>query len=239
MKAIQQMQAGKIYLIESTASANSVYFETDDLSKLFFRYCDYYLKDYLHVEEYVLNKNGWAMLIKVKSGQTIRKYYEAVEAARKSKVEHSKHKKPKAIWRILSERVRLFISTYVKLSNHRLEREGTLVRRNYGRYEFEDLDAAKQYVSKIRNDQHEMQQSNKKYRGFAEHFRMNGNLIANPLRSSLWVEFCEVKERVQEELVKIFGDKLPVLQGLGNLVGPKFKIDNSDPKQAPQKPPKP
>lgn len=238
MKEIEQMKAGKIYLIESMASANSVYFETDYVAKLFFRYCDYYLKDYLNVEEYVLNKNGWAMLIKVKSVPTIRKNYELLESARKKKNEQ-KQKSSKAIWKILSERVRLFISTYVRMSNKVLGREGSLVRRKYGRYEFDTLFEAKGYVAKLRNDEHEMQQQEEKYRGFDEHFRLSGNILTNPLRSSLWVESSRVRDRILDEMVKIFGEGMPVLHGIGNLVALKYKSDLSNDTNTKPNPPNP
>lgn len=227
MKSIQKMEAGKYYLIESKASANSVYFETDAVAKLFFRYCDYYLKDYLHVEEYALNKDGWTMLIKVRSIQTIRKYYNTVESKRKSKVNKTKSTEAKEIWWILSERMRLFISTYVRMSNKIRGREGSLVRRKYGRYQFDNLKEAKNYVAKIRSDQHELKQSKEKYRGIDEHFEMGGTIITNPLRSSIWIEICEGKERIEEVLMKTFGTDTPVLQRLGYLVAPKLKLEET------------
>lgn len=238
MQEIQQMEAGKIYLIESTASANSVYFETDALAKLFFRYCDYYLKDYLHVEEYVLNKDGWAMLIKIKSAKTIRKYYETIESGRKSHDSSTEKGVPKAIWWILSERIRLFISTYVRMSNKILGREGSLVRRKYVRYEFDNLEMATKYVSRIKNNQHGMEQSDEKYRGYKDHFRMNGNILTNPLRSSLWVEIRDAKEGVMEKLVEIFGTEMPILNGLGDLVALKSQLSHWDKKTQKNPPPK-
>lgn len=232
------MQAGEFYLIESTASANSVYFETDSLARLFFRYYDYYLKDYIHVEEYVLNADGWAMLIKVKSAKTIRKHYNVVDLNGARSVESIKGK-TNEIWRILSERVRLFISTYVRVSNRLLGREGSLVRRKYGRYQFDSLEEAKNYVATIRNAKHELKQSKEKYRGFKEHFRMRGTILTNPLMSSMWVEMCAVEECVQKKLVENFGMELPVFKGIGSLVVPKFKLSENDTKPHPQKPPIP
>lgn len=236
MKEIQKMEAGKYYLIESTASANSVYFETDALARLFFRYCDYYLKDFLQVKEYVLNKDGWAMIIKVRSAQRIRKYYESIETECKSNDKDLVSREQKGIWWILSERVRLFISTYVRMSNKILGRKGSLVRRKYRRYEFDSLGKAQAYISKIRNDQHELQQPKEKYRGVADQFVMSGTILTNPLRSSLWVEICEKKQRIEEELLKIFGVKLPVLQGLGDLVAPILKIENNSKNPNPNTP---
>lgn len=226
-------------MIESTASANSVYFETDALAKLFFRYCNYYLKDYLHVEEYVLNEHGWAMLIKVKSVQTIRKHYDVIRANRCSNESGTNLSEPKEIWRILSERVRLFISTYVRMSNKKLGREGSLVRRKYGRYQFDNLEAAKDYVAKIRNVQHEMQQSEEKYHGMKEHFRMTGTELLNPFRSSLWLEMCAVKEEIERKLVERFGLELPILKGLGSLVAPKLQMTKTHKISPPSKPPNP
>lgn len=206
------MEAGKHFLIESCASANSVYFETDKMAKLFFRYYNYYLKDYLQVEEYVLNQSGWAMLIKVKSSKTIRKYYNS--EGQQSK----KDKYPKAIWQILSERVRLFISTYVRMSNKILGRKGSLVGQKYGRYKFESIEEARTYISTIRNDRHELHQVKEKYRGMKEHFRMSGTIQTNPLRNSKWLDKLKTRERIREEVGKIFGVDSLVLQGIGQLV---------------------
>lgn len=238
MKKIQQMQEGEYYLIESRASANSVYFESDDLAKIFFRYCDYYLKDYIHVEEYVLNADGWAMLIKVKSAKTIRKHYGVVDINESLQDEERKSAVVE-IWRILSERVRLFISTYVRMSNKMLGREGSLVRRNYGRYQFDNLEEAQDYVARIRNDQHEMKQREEKYRGYAEHFRMRGTILTNPMRSSLWVELCTVKERIEEKLVEFFGEEMPVFKGLGDLVVQKSSLNKNNIYPPPKTPPTP
>lgn len=239
MESILKMQAGEYYIIESTASANSVYFENDNLAKLFFRYCDYYLKDYLHIEEYTLNASGWGMLIKVKSAQTIRKHYDKVLTSRISKQIKEGLNEPTEIWRILSERVRMFISTYVRMSNKLLGREGSLVRRKYGRYKFDSLSEAEDYISNIRHNQHDLNQPKEKYRGYKEQFQMSGNFLKNPLRSSLWLEINELRGRIQEEVVEKFGAELLVLHGLGNLVRQKSKLIKSTPKHPRTNPPYP
>lgn len=199
--------------IESMASANSVYFESDALAQLFFRYCNYYLKDYLHVKEYVLNQHGWTMLIKVKSVQTIRKHYDVVESERKAQVNQTKSIVAKDIWWILSERMRLFISTYVRMSNKILGREGSLVRRKYGRYQFDNLEEAQTYIATIRNNQHELKQPREKYRGFKEHFCMRGHVLTNPLRSSLCLKSARLKSVLWRILWKYLEMRCPYSKG--------------------------
>lgn len=208
------------------------------MAKLFFRYCDYYLKDYIDVQEYALNQDGWAMLIKIKSSKTIRKYYEKVTSRRKSKKDLEVSFTTMPIWKILSERVRLFISTYVRMSNKILGREGSLVRRKYKRYRFDSLTQAQSYVSKLRNGGHDTQQTEEKYRGLSEHFGMAGNLITNPFRSSLWVEICEKKEQIAQKLVEVFEGEMPVLQRIGELVALKCELNKSAVNSPPKTPPK-
>lgn len=67
---------------------------------------------------------------------------------------------------------------------------------------------------------------------------MRGNITTNPLRSSLWVEIFTAKKDVQGKLMKTFGDKLPILQGLGSLVALNQTIDKSASKHPQPKPPK-
>lgn len=224
MEQIQKMEPGKYYVLESSASANSVYFETDALARLFFRYCNYYLKNCLYIREYALNQDGWVMLVKIKSAKTIRKYFGTIHSKRKIKSTVLESADSKPIWRILSERIRLFISTYVRMSNKVLGREGSLVRRTYTRYQFDSLNQAQAYISTIRENKHQLQQSKKKYCGLTEHFRMSGTVLTNPLRSSLWIEKCSYTAQIRVELEKIFGEECKVLKGLGRLVALNFSL---------------
>lgn len=138
MKSIKKLQAGGFYIIQSKASANSNYFESDSLASVFFKYFNYYLKDYIDLYEYSLNQDGWIMAIRIKSASTVKKYYSKILEKRTDKENSS----AKEIWRIISERFRVFISTYVRVSNKILGREGGLVKHKYERFSFDSEEEA-------------------------------------------------------------------------------------------------
>lgn len=239
MEQILEMKAGGVYILESKSSANSVYFETDDLAKLFFRYCDYYLKDYLNIHEYCLTQDGWVMLVKIKTAKTIRKHYSEVESRRKMKKKDSGLLKPKSIWRILSERVRLFISSYVRMSNVVLGRTGSLVGRKYSRYLCADMKTATTYVKSIRQRQVELAQTKPKYRGMCDHFRMSTTESGMKLQSSLWLAERSCVEGIMDVVREFFGAEMQVLKGLGKMVVLDSNILNKTSFPPPPKPPSP
>lgn len=238
MQYIQKMEAGKFYVLESSATANSVYFETDMLANIFFRYCNYYLKDYLDIRDYCLNRDGWTMLIKTKSRKTIRKHYADIESRRKTKKNTTENTKPKEIWRILSERVRLFISSYVRMSNSALGRTGTLVRRKYSRYLCDDFEAAQAHIRGMRTRQIHLAQPKKKYRGLDTHFRMSMEGQGLMLQSSSWANEERFKDKIGEIVRGVFGSELPVFNGLGKMVVLNRNFSNENQK-SPKKPPNP
>lgn len=202
MKKIKKIEASKLYLFKSTASANSVYFETDDMIKLFLKYFNYYLKDFVKIHELSLNKDGWAIILKTKTEVTIRKHFILKS---KSNVKNGR----KDIWRIISERIRVFISTYVRVSNKLLGREGTLVRKSFERYEFESEVELKEYIESMHLNEVDLSQEKQKYRGLSKHFRVSKAFVKH-LNSKI-LKTCTPKHFIAEK-TKIYGSRLSIIR---------------------------
>lgn len=170
MRKTKKMQAGCLYLFKSVACSNTVYFEQLSDTQDLLRLAQQHLKDYLYVHEYMLCKDGWIFVARLKSNKQIQSAY-AKKRARKGK-------KPKslAVWEIVSEQMRLFIGGYVRLYNKSTEREGSLVKRPYERYYFEHVQDAKRMIRKIRRRVVGLQQMNKKYRAKKGHYRIPNKL---------------------------------------------------------------
>lgn len=121
-------------------------------------YANYYLKDYLFIHDYVITRHGWQMIIRTKTKDLI-------------SLKNTDGKvREELFWRMISERIRLFISTYVKCVNRSRGRTGTLVHSNYRRYYFEELEEAEEHLSKVRRQQVKLYQDKKKYRGIKRHY---------------------------------------------------------------------
>lgn len=216
MDAIKNIVAGGIYVFQSSASANSTYFETDELIKVFFKYCNYYLNDYLTVYDYSVGQDGWIMVVKLKSRKTIRKSYREQLRMKNRDIESVGKME---IWRIISERMRLFISTYVRLSNKILGRTGSLVRRKYERYEFTNQDEAITFISKLRNHEVKQIQYKNKYRSLKQHYRLSSqsrrsSLLTSSIGISHWVK----QKRFRSKICEVFGAGCKVIRGCTDLV---------------------
>lgn len=216
MKSITKLEAGGFYIIQSKASANSNYFEKDGLASLFFKYFNYYLKDYMDLYEYSLNQDGWIMAIRIKSRKTIKKQYQEIIHNRKKKDSDNDKKE---IWRIISERMRIFISTYVRLSNKLLGREGSLVKRKYERYRFENHQEAIKYIHDLRNQEIDISQPKSKYQGNRKHSTLKRNKKSKDLlHSSYLLNKFRKNGNFKKKIKEFFGAGMSIIKGYSSLV---------------------
>ncbi len=161
MKKIKKIQATGFYLLQGRSSANSCFIESLEDSRSFLRYANYYLKDYVTIYEYLLTQDGWLMLVR------IRPMGEFPESAVQDGI---------ACWRIISERIRLLLSTYVRVSNRAKGRTGSLVHSSYERYYFERLSEGIRVINDIRHQRLKLYEGKKKYRGLKWHYRIPARL---------------------------------------------------------------
>jgi len=113
------------------------------------------------VYDYIINRDGWMLLVKIHSEKMIA---------------DQENKKSLPIWKIISERMRLFLSTFVRVTNNSKGRTGCLVHRSYERIYFESYQEAKELIRKIKNQQIKLYNGRKRYRGLKSHYRISGRL---------------------------------------------------------------
>jgi len=153
MLPIKQMQANQLYLIEGTSVANSPFFESEADCKLFLSLTDKYLIDYLTINCFQNSRDGWVMIVTTKSAEAIRTAYENRRKQSKKCKEDCAHHET---WRMLSDQIRILLSTYVKATNENTGRTGGKVSGKYKRFVFESLEeveAVKKELLQLKYDQ--------------------------------------------------------------------------------------
>lgn len=191
------------YIFESKVSANSNYIENLNEAKQLLIYANFYLKSYLVIHDYVITRDGWQMAVEIKVS-----------------IENKSENKEDEVWKVISERIRLWLSTYVKRVNFWRKRKGVLVRDNYRRYYFETIEEALEHIDKIRNQQIKLYRGKKKYRGRKSHYKIEK---INE-KGSIFLCSRDMKEK-KELLQKEIGSQL--FGGFQNVVGRKAIISTS------------
>jgi len=163
MKKIKHTQANGFYIFTGRSNANSCFIEKISHAKQFLIYGNYFLKGYLKIYDYVITRDEWILVVKIKSKK------ELIDRVGVDSEE---------VWRIISERMRLFLSTFVRVTNNQKGRTGCLVHSRYERMYFDSLDEAKVVIDKIRKQQIKFYNSRKKYRGLKIHYRIGVKLGA-------------------------------------------------------------
>ena len=163
MKKIKQIQANGFYIFHGEVAANSNFIETNEEAKRFLVYANFFLKDYLTVYEYLITRHEWHIVVKLKSREEFSSFSGFCEETQDGE---------NLVWRIVSERVRLFLSNYVRCVNRMRGRTGTLVHSSYKRYYFESLLKAKEIIEALREQTWRFYRRKKKYQGLKKHYKI-------------------------------------------------------------------
>ena len=159
MQKLKKIKANGFYVFHGKSNANSCFIEKIIHAKKFLIYANYFLKDYLSIYDYIITKEGWSMVVKIKSKKHL--LTEEIEGSE--------------VWSIISERIRLFLSTFVRVTNKEKGRTGCLVHSGYERYYFESKNEALDYISRIRKQQIKFYSKKKKYRSLKTHYVISVN----------------------------------------------------------------
>lgn len=192
MKPIKMMQAEHMYLIRGSSTANAAFFEKEADCKLFLELADRILGKFMSINSFQNNRDGWAMIITTKSADAIRKAYKA--RRKKSKTCKRKHAF-KEVWRMLSDQVRILLSTYVKKTNHETGRTGSKVRRRYERFVFESEEEAKNMRDLLESEIYSQAQPVKAYRPKKHRHSIRKKLIKKSLYISSALLYAAKKLR--------------------------------------------
>lgn len=182
MKSTHKLQANSYYVFESMSSGRSTYFESEGEIEIFKSLFSRYLSKYVEVHRMYLSAQGYNILLRVRDSSTIRNnYMKACEKQGK----HIKTQLVDEIWRIVSERMRIFHSVFVKAVNSKRGRKGVLVQRRYRRYYFEKVEEGLRYISEMDSGKEIESQEDEKY-GVSERWK---KLVDwRVIRGKKWVE---------------------------------------------------
>lgn len=175
------MEANHIYLIRGASTACSPFFESVEHCRLFLRLADRFLSDYLRITSFQNNRDGWAMIIATRSADEIKRAYLARRAcSQKCKKEYEFSE----VWQMLSDQIRILLSTYVRTTNFSTGRTGAKVRRRYERYVFESEEEALAARKSLESEYYKLRQPSKRYRPRKKSHKMRKKLLRKSVYAS-------------------------------------------------------
>ena len=160
MKNTHELKTGGFYVFESLASANSVFFKSEKEIKIFKKLFKLYVSRYMDINKLYVDASGYQAVVRIKQRKTLLKNYrtECNEKKRDPKKEIVKNP-----WRIISEKMRIFKSIFVKAINKLRGREGVLVKHSFKKYYFESIEEYNLYVVEMESGKHISSQRNQEY----------------------------------------------------------------------------
>lgn len=188
------MEAEQIYLIRGSSVSHTPFFEHQQDCRVFLELVDHYLKDYVSISSFQNNPNGWVMIITTKSAELIKKAYKARRAlSKKCKKEFEFQE----VWQMLSDQIRILLSTYVKKTNQATGRKGSKVRHRYERFVFESAQEALEVEAQLEEEFHPLEQPVERYRPSDALHDLREAMIATS------IYMCCALLRVPEQLEKL------------------------------------
>lgn len=181
MEKIKKMGAEHIYLIRGASCSNTPFFELESDCQLFLELADHYLRDYLKITSFQNNMHGWVMIICTESAAAIKAAYQARRAlSKKCKKEFELNE----VWQILSDQIRIFLSTYVKRTNRRTKRKGTKVRRRYERFLFDSTEEVLAMKAMLEEERYPLEQQEECYRPREDQSELRDSMIRTSIYMS-------------------------------------------------------
>ncbi len=192
------------YILESNVAANSNYIEHLSEAKLLLNLLQKYTAGFLKIHDYLITRHGIQLAVRLKSEANIQKAFQYVSIERNNQELDSS--------RIISERIRLCLSSYVRTINYRRGRTGVLVHSNFNKYYFENLSEAKLHLENMREQLVCMYQRKKKYRGKKKHYTIQHEIS----KGSIFL--CSKELKMQTKSLR----KTQTLRDFTNIVLPKL-----------------
>lgn len=169
MKKTKKMFAECYYLLKGGSTARDLFFE-DNQDIIDFRdQLESMLGCYIKVQKFHFYRDQWALAVKLNSKEEIIRQYKK-DRDRSKKANRSNDYTE--VWRIISERMRLFLSNYVRKTNFRKGRKGSKVDMTYERYCFTDVQELEAEITKWKARTVESRQE-KKYRYLEKHYSVD------------------------------------------------------------------
>jgi hypothetical protein len=145
MKNTHKLKPGNFYLFESLSASNSIFFDTEQEISIFKRLLKNNLKKFVDIHKIFVDVNGYQILVRVKQRRTLKKNYIKDCEGKNKQIKAILLKEP---WRIISEKMRIFKSIFVRTINKLRGREGVLVKHSYKKYYFDSREEYDSYLKK-------------------------------------------------------------------------------------------
>lgn len=170
MKETKEMQAGCYYLFKGGSTARDLFFEEDQDIKDFKELFERILRGYVEVNKMLLYKDQWAIAVRLKSKEEIINQYK-FDRDKSKKADRAKDLKEP--WRIVSERIRIFLCNYVVNTNGRKGRKGGKVDMSYKRYYFTSLEEMNCELTKWEKREISSRQESDQYQFLSKYYKVN------------------------------------------------------------------
>lgn len=125
------LMPNRVCIAKGDAVALNLMFETKSDHKLFIKLWETYLGGMTRIINYNLASTGWTVLFSTKSSEEISSSYRRL---RKKSRKAKRKNQYTEVHRMLSEHFRIFLSQYVRRTNAKYKRKGTLVMQSFKKY---------------------------------------------------------------------------------------------------------
>lgn len=160
MKSIKKLEENSIYLLSGKAVAKNAFFETRKDVEFAHRYIMRYLQGMMDIQDYLFTPDGWMLIVKTKSAESISESYSIFRQNSKKAKEGSIKTNPSDM---LSEHIRFYLSALVKSMNKENIRTGTKVHRVFERFIFESYEECIGYMESMHAEVLELCSQREKY----------------------------------------------------------------------------
>ena len=172
LKRNTKLQSNQLYLLSSESVANNLYFE----NKQDIQFTHQMIKKYVgyigDVIDYLIKPTGWVIILRTHSESTILSKF-------KKKINKSatikKAIRNKKVSVLMSETIRIIISSITRQINRNNNRKGTIVKGNFSRYVFKSVVDAINIIKKMKNEKLEIIQQIKKYQADVSNWKKKFN----------------------------------------------------------------
>lgn len=175
LKRNEKLLPDSIYLIGSESIAKNLYFKKKENLETMHKKIKQHIKIVADILEYVFTPYGFILMIKTKNKNQIKTEYELLQRRKNKPVRYSTASK------IISEQIRLAISTGNKQINIENRKSGSLSHSNFFRCISKEYKILKRVIEKIKVGLITLCRQNRRYRSIVQKWNEGGMVCAGDL----------------------------------------------------------
>lgn len=185
MKRNTKLKTNELYLLSSESVSKNLYFETEKDIIYANQIINKYIKYIGEVIDYMISPSGWLILIKTNSKETLLSLIKQ-KPNKSSTIKKAIRKKETGV--IISEILRIIISSISRQINRNNNRKGAVVKGNFNRYVLKSLDMVATIIKKMKDGIIEINSQRKKYQvkkslwWKIEFFRKRSGIVSSKAR---------------------------------------------------------